>query len=287
MAREYDPCPGVRVARRGQRRTANVGVQVVVVDIELIANDTVFRQIADWIRSEIRCAKLPPGARLPSERALANGFHTTRTTARHALSVLRSEGLIVSEQGRGAFVRRSPTVRRLTQDRFAFSQQTGRNTALSAGAEIGRFEADVELVSIRRGKASPDISRRLGLDCGSPVLVMQYRSFVDGQPAEVATSYVPSTHVAGSAMMRKATAPGDIYAWLEANGHCLTRFAEEVKARMPTPEEVGELHLDAGVPVIALLRTAIDHSGAAVEVCDTVLAGDKFVLEYEVAQATS
>ena len=76
-------------------------------------------------------------------------------------------------------------------------------------------------------------------------------------------------------------APGGIYARLEESGHRLARFTEEVTARIPTPDDVRSLRLDAGVPVIALVRTAIDDSGTAVELCETVMAADRFVLEYE------
>ncbi|MDP8929987.1 MAG: UTRA domain-containing protein, partial [Actinomycetota bacterium] len=71
-----------------------------------------------------------------------------------------------------------------------------------------------------------------------------------------------------------------IYARLEEAGHKLDHFTEEVTARMPTPEETRALRLGDGVPVIALLRTAFETSGTAVEVCDTIMAADRYVLTY-------
>jgi GntR family transcriptional regulator len=50
---------------------------------------------------------------------------------------------------------------------------------------------------------------------------------------------------------------------------------------MPLPEEVRVLHLSPGVPVFVLVRTAFDTEGTAVEVCDTVMAADQYVLSYE------
>ncbi|GAA3729339.1 hypothetical protein GCM10023082_28930 [Streptomyces tremellae] len=40
------------------------------------------------------------------------------------------------------------------------------------------------------------------------------------------------------------------------------------------------LRLASGVPVIRLVRTAYDTEGRAVEVCDTVMAADAYVLAY-------
>ena len=75
--------------------------------------------------------------------------------------------------------------------------------------------------------------------------------------------------------------PGGIYARLEELGHRLDRFDEEVRARMPSPDEVKLLRLASGVPVIHLIRTAYDTEGRAVEVCDTVMAADAYVLAYQ------
>jgi GntR family transcriptional regulator len=49
---------------------------------------------------------------------------------------------------------------------------------------------------------------------------------------------------------------------------------------MPTPDEADRLQLASGVPVMVLVRTAYDVDGAPVEVCDTTMAADRFVLTY-------
>ena len=41
------------------------------------------------------------------------------------------------------------------------------------------------------------------------------------------------------------------------------------------------LSLSPGVPVFRLIRTAYDLDGRAVEVCDTIMAADAYVLSYE------
>ena len=61
----------------------------------------------------------------------------------------------------------------------------------------------------------------------------------------------------------------------------LASFAEDVSARMPDPEEARSLQLAPGVPVINVVRTATDRDGTAVEVCDTVMAADAYMLSYE------
>jgi GntR family transcriptional regulator len=64
-------------------------------------------------------------------------------------------------------------------------------------------------------------------------------------------------------------------------GYQLTRFTEDVRARMPLPEEARALRLPAGVPVFVLIRVAYGAGDRPVEVCDTVMAADRYVLSYE------
>ncbi len=96
-----------------------------------------------------------------------------------------------------------------------------------------------------------------------------------------ATSYLPLDLARGTPIAQPDPGPGGIYARLEELGHLLDRFEEEVRARMPSPQEVRTLRLASGVPVIRLVRTAYDTQGRALEVCDTVMAADAYVLHYQ------
>jgi DNA-binding transcriptional regulator YhcF (GntR family) len=63
------------------------------------------QQIANVLRAAILTRKLAPGDRLPSQPELASRYGVARETIKRALETLRSERLIVSRQGSGAFVR--------------------------------------------------------------------------------------------------------------------------------------------------------------------------------------
>jgi DNA-binding GntR family transcriptional regulator len=63
-----------------------------------------YQQIANWLRREIQSGRYPPGARLPSMRALERDLSCGRMTVQHALKVLEAEGLIFKVRGRGTFV---------------------------------------------------------------------------------------------------------------------------------------------------------------------------------------
>lgn len=67
-------------------------------------SDEVARQLA----AAIRTGEFAPGARLPSEKELAERFDVSRMVVREAMSRLKSDELIDTRQGLGAFVAAEP-----------------------------------------------------------------------------------------------------------------------------------------------------------------------------------
>ncbi|WP_432015003.1 GntR family transcriptional regulator [Streptomyces sp. HD1123-B1] len=239
----------------------------------------VFRQIADALREAIDKGRFREGDKLPSETELVDHFGVSRMTVRNSLSLLQQEGLVVSEHGKGVFVRPRPPVRRLASDRFARRHREQGKSAFTVEAEAAGSRPEVDGLEVKEERPSPDISARLG----SPrkVLARRRRYLLDGRPVEFATSYLPLDLARNTPIAQPNPGPGGIYARLEEMGHRLDHFDEEIRARMPSPQEVRTLQLASGVPVIHLVRTAYDSEGRAVEVCDTVMAADAYVLAYQ------
>lgn len=63
-----------------------------------------YQQVAEQIRRLVLTGRLPPGALLPSVRALALQLSTSVITTRRAYDELERAGLIVTRQGAGSFV---------------------------------------------------------------------------------------------------------------------------------------------------------------------------------------
>src|SRR5918998_5034335 len=77
-----------------------------------------YLQIADDLRERILSGQLAAGQKLPSESDLMRDYDMSRTVAKMAIGVLRSEGLITSHPGKGSFVREARQVRRLGSERY-------------------------------------------------------------------------------------------------------------------------------------------------------------------------
>ena len=67
-----------------------------------------YTQVADALRERIVKGAWPIGLQVPTLRALAQEFGVALITVRQAVRVLRDEGLLIPEQGRGTFVRSKP-----------------------------------------------------------------------------------------------------------------------------------------------------------------------------------
>src|SRR5215218_7293274 len=87
-----------------------------------------YQQVANALRAAILTRTFQPGDKLPSGPELAKRYGVARMTVQQAIRVLRDEGLIVSRQGSGVFVRerterpvglRPHLERAFTQDRVS------------------------------------------------------------------------------------------------------------------------------------------------------------------------
>jgi GntR family transcriptional regulator len=257
------------------------GAAVLTEHIDPASDRAVYKQIADHLRAAIAKGRIPEGEQLPSETQLTDHYGVARMTARNALRILQDEGLTTAEHGRGVYVRSRPPVRRLASDRFAQRHRKEGKAAFIAESEQAAATPLVDMIKVTEARPPADVADRLGLADDARTVIRSRRYSLDGRPMETAVSYIPADLAHGTPITDPNPGPGGIYARLEESGHVLERFTEEVAARMPTPAEARTLALSPGVPVFRLVRTAYDSDGRAVEVCDTIMASDAYLLAYD------
>lgn len=244
-----------------------------------------YRQMVNELRAQILDGRQPPGSRMPSENELAAQYGTSRPTVRRALAVLKSEGLLTTEQGRGAFVRPKPHVRLLvTGASFRKHRALGLPGFNAQALEQGQ-RPEQQIRSVATIEAPPEIAMRLKLDKGSAVVVRRRIFLLEGEPAALCDSYYPAEWASGTPIDQPDRIRGGVYALIEdRNGPIrrqIARSVDDLTARMPTHDEAVELGLPPGVPVIRVLRTVLDAADAPVEVQDSVMAADRHEFRYE------
>jgi GntR family transcriptional regulator len=71
----------------------------------------VYQQVASILRERITSGDLTRDQALPSESYLVQQYGISRASARHAVAVLRDEGLVYTVPQRGTFVVSAPPAR--------------------------------------------------------------------------------------------------------------------------------------------------------------------------------
>lgn len=239
----------------------------------------VYARIADDLRAAIRAGQYADGDRLPGENVLMERYGVARMTARQALATLRYEGLAVSRKGSGVFVRLFKPIRRHGSTRLARSLWGEGGNIWAAGFEDRAVTVDH--IAIDRVKADAELAEQFGVPEGTALLRRSRRYVVDERPVQQATSYLLLELVEGTRITESDTGPGGVFARLAELGQAPAGFSETLTSRMPTPEEVAELELPPGTPVLAVTRLAITEQGRVVDVTRMLLDASCHVLRYD------
>lgn len=203
-------------------------------------------------------------------------YGIARATARQALAVLINEGLAVPRRGSGVYVRLFRPIRRHGSRRLS-REQWSQGRAIWDADTRGRSYT-VDEIRIERVPATDAVGRLLDTD---DVWVRRRRYSIDKRPVQLASSHFPADLVEGTAITAPDTGPGGVYARLGELGYSPVHFTEEVRARMPAPEEASLLKLPAGTPVIVVCRTAYTMGGMPVELNEMILDSASYVLQYD------
>jgi GntR family transcriptional regulator len=238
-----------------------------------------YQRIADTLREAIQSGEYGPGDRLPGENDLMAAHGVARMTARQALSVLRDEGVAEARKGAGVFVREFRPLRRRGIQRLAH-QEWGNGRSIWS-TDIENRSLDVDQVTVSEEAAPDGVGAVLDLADGETVCVRRRRFVLDGKPVLLATSYLPTSLVTGSAVTHEDTGPGGTYARLAELGYKPVHFREEVRSRMPSQDEAAQLAMSAGTPVMLICRTAFTDEGRPVEINEMTLDAASYILEYD------
>ncbi|RZU50715.1 GntR family transcriptional regulator [Krasilnikovia cinnamomea] len=238
----------------------------------------IHQQIAARVREAIESGVLQPGDRVPGENLLMTRYAVSRWTAREALALLANSGLITKVPKVGTFVRDQ---RRLQRKPRRYRRQRG-TAEFATEARAAGLHPDIEADS-RVVEAAEDIAARLEIPAGTEVMRTEYRFLADGRPIQLATSFEPFDLTRDTPIERPEEGPlagTGVITRMDSIGVEITRVAEEVSTRLPSPGETEALRVPSGVPVFCIHRT-FSTDQRPVEIADIVIPGDRYALTYE------
>ena len=229
-----------------------------------VKTQPLYAQIADSIARRIRSGELAVGDRLPSERELAEDLKVSRMTLRQALALLRDQGLIDGQHGRGNFVA-GPRFEQPVDVLVGFSDNMVRR-GVRPGARILALESKL---------ADRAIARALQVALGEPVYGLHRVRLADDAPVALEHSYFPAARCPSlhSFDLEKRS----VYAVLaEEFGVKLGRARQSLEPTVARPEEAELLGVPEGAPLMLIERISYDEHQCAVEYAKDLYRGDCF-----------
>ena len=256
-----------------------------------MAEQPLYRVIADELDRRIKSGELAPGEQLKSEVELreeygqAEDSKASRNTVRDAIKLLVARGLVETRPGQGTFVVKKvlPFVSRLTTD------------PESGGIEDGVYKAEVG----QRGR-TPDETRprvevqppeeivasELKLTGDEQVISRHQERKIDGMSWSMQTTFYPLRFVergATNLLMAENIADGMVRYLEEKLSIKQIGWRDMIKARPPTGNERGFFNLSdkVQVAIIEIRRTSYDQGGVPIRHTVTVYPADRNQFEME------
>lgn len=239
-----------------------------------------YLRIANGLRARIVSGELAPGDKLPTESQLMREHGVSRTVAKWAVAVLKSEGLVEGRRGSGVYVR---NVGRLVREAHGRNMRgPGPTSPFARDAQRAGHRAHWEHHS-ERTTADATIAARLAVEPGTPVMQTRYRYLADDEPIQLAMSWEPLAIAADTPVeWPEDGAAVGVVARLDTIGVHIDEFVERVTARTASADEIEALRLPMrGAYVLVIARTYYT-AGTPVETADIVIPGDRYELVYRV-----
>jgi GntR family transcriptional regulator len=214
-----------------------------------------YLQIKGLLIKSLEAGEWRPGEAIPSEIELAARFGVSQGTVRKAIDALAADNLVVRRQGKGTYVA-THTEEKASMFRF-----------LRIRRNDGRDEYPLSrLVDVRRGKASSEVARPLGLKAGDPVITLRRVLEYGGEPAVLDEIVVPAPLFKGLTRARVESYRGSMYSLFETQfGVRIVRAQEKLRAFAADPGSATLLRVASGAPLLAVERVTYTYGDKPVE----------------------
>lgn len=217
-----------------------------------------------------RCASGAFEDGVPGELALCTEYDVSRHTVREALRALRSEGVILSQRGRGSVVR------------SGFSQNVGAVYSLFRSVEEQGAVQASEVLRLETTVHSP-AAHELGLPADAPLVVLERVRLADGEPLAHDVSWLPLG--LARPLLDADFGHTALYDELSRLGVHVDAGSERLTAMIPDDRVAALLDLEPCAATLFIERRAT-ASGQPVEWRQTHVRGDRFTVETDWTSGT-
>lgn len=197
-----------------------------------------YRQIQETILKQLELGLLKPGDIVDSERELARIHGVSLMTARHALTALEREGMVVRRRGAGTFV--APPKIHFNRLMSYTEQMSGRGLAASS-----------KLLSLSIIEPEQEIAARLSLPASSRLVKVERLRLGGEEPFAIETCYLSADEFAD--LTRSKLDRASLFSVLEHDhGLQIAHADEEVDATTADPHTARLLGIPVGAAVLRI-----------------------------------
>jgi GntR family transcriptional regulator len=230
-------------------------------------------QVRQALQEHLETGTWKPGEQLPSEPELCRLFGVSRPVIRQALNELTQRGLVTRAKGKGTFAAPPKITEALVQKLTGFYQDMVEQ-GYTPTARVLRQEA------IPAGR---QVAERLQIPAGTPVVVIERLRFVQDEPIQLVTTYIPRD--ACPALLEVDLTRRSLYAFLEAEcGIMIVRGRRTVEAVAANEYEAEMLQVKKGAPLILLDSVSYLSDGTPIEYYHALHRGDRTRFEVELVR---
>lgn len=232
-------------------------------------SNPVYTQIANELRKNIQDRIYSIGERLPPEIQLSERFGVNRHTLRRAISLLKEEGLVRVDRGRGTFVASVPI-------RYPIGKRVRYNEALKAQDRT----PNLRMLRCLEIPANEIIAEELGLNFGDRIALIERLGLADGQPISICTSYFPLQQFPD--ILPQMEQRESIVKLLQEVYNCdRLRQSTRLSARQIKPDDARLLQVSLNQPILLVESINVDREGKIIEYEVTRFRGDRMELVVE------
>ncbi|MFR3727200.1 GntR family transcriptional regulator [Lacrimispora sp.] len=225
-----------------------------------------YLQIYQEIRERILTKVYLPNHLIPSENDLVKEFGVTRATVRNAIKKLQSEGLILTEKGKGSYVNQP----KIEQSLFRF---------YSFGRDHSELNKNSVLLGIK-DEQNAEVQKALNLSDNQKVKRITRIRSLNHLPVIIENSYIPSDIAPDIEAYDLESL--SIYDLLENTYGCCISRAKEFLDTCVTDRYYSELlEVDEGMPVFLIKRITYDLKDIPIEFRESVIRSDKFTFSVD------
>lgn len=229
-------------------------------------------QVASVFRRRIETSQWLPGQKISTLVELEREFEVARVTIRQAIDVLRQEGLLHSQQGRGTFVAEKSI------PRHWFKLATSWDVLVAAIKDNVPKRIDVD-----SPPPFPVLKQGEGM-AASKYVFMRSVQYKDNEPYGLV-----NVHLADNVFRR---APDDfqhhpaLSVLAKLKGIEVDEAHQTIIIGSADPEAAGHLKIALGAPVAECRCVVVDHTGLAIYVADIVYRSDAIKLHIDLLAET-